>query len=272
MSPVATELRRRFDEAHAQNPALPPPDPPLVHRIAQRLERTGDSPDTIHYGDLLLAEGCARGDAACVALFERTVMAKVKVALLKVDSTPGFVEEVTQQVRTRLLASADGECRMRQYTGDGPLANWARVTAVRLAINMKHAEARADHSGEAEPKLPASALTPELALMREQLKDKFNLALAEALNALSAQDRTLLRLHLVDHLSFQQVGLILGTNKSTAFRRLSRLEDELVRRTREVLRTRFGIRDRELESAMRAFSDRVPLDVKALLRADLDPG
>ena len=176
------------------------------------------------------------------------------------------VDEALQVVRSRLFSRIDGgEPRVRQYTGEGPLVNWARVAATRIALNVKRAQ-RGGHdesAGDLDEPLPAAS--PELALMRAHLADKFKTALQDALATLTPRDRNLLRLHFVDGLSLEELGAMVGAHKSTMSRRLQKLQEVLVEESRAALQRRYGIRTRELSSVMKLFSQRVQLSVRGAL-------
>ena len=217
--------------------------------------------------DKQLAERCAKGEADALAQFEAKVMPEVRRAVAKVDASEAFVDEAAQAVRERLLAPLDGkQPRIRQYTGEGPLVAWAKVAATRVALNLRRTKGpKADDTLE-KVSAPMTGASPELQLMREALGEKLELALADALAALPLEDRNLLRLHYAEGMSLEALGKARGAHKSTLSRRLAKLQEELISGTREALKRRFGIRARELASAIKVFSTRVEVDVKKLLQ------
>ncbi|MBL8949347.1 MAG: sigma-70 family RNA polymerase sigma factor [Myxococcaceae bacterium] len=260
----ATDVERDLRLAHRRQPWLPAPDAALLARVRETLAR--DPRAKLHLHDLLLAEGCARGDARALAELERVVMPKVKQAISRVDASAAFVDEALQAVRSRLLTrEGGGEPRVRQYTGEGPLVNWARVASMRIALNVKraHRGGSDEPSGDLDEPLPSAS--PELALMRANLAGKFKTALQDALATLTPADRNLLRLHFVDGLSLDELGAMVGAHKSTMSRRLAKLQETLVDESRAALQRRWGIRSRELSSVMKLFSQRVELSVRGAL-------
>jgi RNA polymerase sigma-70 factor (ECF subfamily) len=261
------DVQRLLEKAHGERARLPRPDALLIARVAKTVEANPAALETLGYGDLLLAEGCAKGDATSLAEFEASVMPKVRQAISKIDASSVFVDEALQAVRERLLATIDGnEPRIRQYSGEGPLANWARVAGVRVALNVRRSNAQQPAASSEDLSEPLPAASPELDFLRANLADKFKTALGDAVALLSPQDRNLLRMHLIDGLSLERLGTMLGVHKSTLSRRLQKLEAELVAGTRTALQRRYRIRSRELMSAMKVFSQRVSLSVQRLLR------
>jgi RNA polymerase sigma-70 factor (ECF subfamily) len=261
------EIERQLQRAHRDHPRLPAPDAALVARVKRTVHANPDALEKLAWTDLLLAEGCAKGDTFSLSELESKVMPKVRQAITKIDASSVFVDEALQAVRERLLATVDGEePRIRQYSGEGPLANWARVAGVRVALNVRRSHAKEPEPTAAEDlHEPLNAASPELDFMRAHLAEKFKVALGDALAALAPQDRNLLRMHLIDGLSLERLGTMLNVHKSTLSRRLQKLEGELVSGTREALQRRYGIRPKELASAMKVFSQRVSFSVRTLL-------
>jgi RNA polymerase sigma-70 factor (ECF subfamily) len=261
------EIERQLQKAHRENPRLPAPDATLIARVKKTVKENPDALEKLAWADLLLAEGCAKGDTVSLSELEAKVMPKVRQAITKIDASSVFVDEALQAVRERLLAKMNGEePRIRQYSGEGPLANWARVAGVRVALNVRRAHAKGPEQEPAEDLHdPLPAASPELDFLRAHLAEKFKVALSDALATLSPQDRNLLRMHLIDGLSLERLGTMLNVHKSTLSRRLQKLEGELVAGTREALQRRFGIRSKELASAMKVFSQRVSFSVRTLL-------
>jgi len=259
-----TDVERELRRAHRGLRELPAPDAALVARVRRTLEQNPGA--KLRLDDLLLAEGCAKGDARALAELERTVIPKVRQAIARIDGSAAFVDEALQAVRERLFTRVDGvEPRVRQYTGEGPLTNWARVAATRIALNVKRAHAPAGEEKSAGLEEPLPAASPELAVMRAHLAGKLETALRDALATLTPGDRNLLRLHFVDGLSLEQLGTMMGAHKSTISRRLQKLQAELVEQSRAALKQRFGIASRELSSVMKVFSQRVQVSMRGAL-------
>jgi RNA polymerase sigma-70 factor (ECF subfamily) len=203
--------------------------------------------------ELYLACACARGDRAALALLEERYLARLPRSLSRISSSPAFADEVLQQLRQKLLAW-DGERppRIATYAGRGPLMAWLRAAAVRTALNLRAArppEPVVD--AEIERDLISSAADPEQALMKHQLRAHFRQAVDQAFSALRPAERNLRRLPLVEGLSIDRLAVMFQIHRATAARRLERARARL----REVARLRLadgaGLRESELDSALR---------------------
>ncbi|MGO9829750.1 MAG: sigma factor-like helix-turn-helix DNA-binding protein, partial [Myxococcaceae bacterium] len=93
----------------------------------------------------------------------------------------------------------------------------------------------------------------------------FGAALKEAMRALSAQERSLLKLHFIDGLSFNQIGAVYQVNKSTISRRLSHARERLLATTRALLEQRFHLGAPELESLLRLLGPELALSLTSVL-------
>jgi len=124
----------------------------------------------VHAVELHLAFACRRGHAGALARFEREHVAALGPAVGRVDSSPAFVDEIKQRLRTKLLvADGSGPPKIAHYTGQGSLLTWVRVVAVREALSSVRAERRRALAAEApasprlNPSRKAYGLAPLLA-------------------------------------------------------------------------------------------------------------
>ncbi len=198
-------LQRLLDRCHAAWPDLDLPAPVFLQHIAGLIGggEAGPALDALHAEDLYLACACAQGLPAACAAFDQQCLAQVP-AWLSGRVPPGVLaalaEEVQQALRERLLVAGPGAApRIARYGGRGRLAAWVRISALRMAVDL--GRARGERFTEArEPAaldLLGAAPDPELDLMKARYRDDFEGAFRDALLALSAEQRNLLRLHLV---------------------------------------------------------------------------
>src|SRR5688500_14031830 len=90
-----------------------------------------------HAADLVLACACARGDRAAVAVFAREMAPVMRSAARRIDDSADFADEVAQAAGERLLVARDQlPPRIAEYAGQGALAAWVRVAAMRIAMNL----------------------------------------------------------------------------------------------------------------------------------------
>jgi RNA polymerase sigma-70 factor (ECF subfamily) len=153
--------------------------------------RPGAAPEH-NLDDVYLAFACSRRDRRALELFERRYLSQVGCWISGLRQQPAFADEVRQRVRERLLVDAGGGPRIVEYSGRGSLASWARVTAVREALDLIEREKQrrpAAHDPErveAENDLLGATVDPELHAIRQRHLPQFREAFREALESLPA--------------------------------------------------------------------------------------
>jgi RNA polymerase sigma-70 factor (ECF subfamily) len=241
----------------------------VLARLADHARQVG-APDPalmLHGRDLFLACACTAGDAHAIAALDRVYFPPVRASLARFSARSDFVDEALQALRAKLLLGP--EPRIARYAGRGPLVAWLRVAASRLAIDLL----RAEDAPPAEAPVDAAPidldLGPEVQLLREVYRESFREALAATLGALSPEDRNLLRRHMVDHLTLQEIAVPYGVHTATIARRLTALRERVAEAVREAL----AARHREeggatsLESLARAIRSEIDLSLSPLLSA-----
>jgi RNA polymerase sigma-70 factor, ECF subfamily len=225
----------------------------------------------LHVEDLYLAFACGRGDIEGLRLFSERFLPAAEGAIRGVDSSPSFVDEVLQQLQTRVLV-AEGERppRILDYAGRGSLENWLRAAALRLALNARR-DARANPEQLQEhSQWDAAAPTGDLQfnLMRSRYGAEFGAALRQSFEDLEVQERNILRLHFLEGLSLNQIAAMYQVNKSTISRRMTRARETLVWRTRERLEKQLSLQPAELESLLHLLGPRLDLSLTSVLASE----
>ena len=226
--------------------------------------------DALHAGDLALACGCARGDAASLRLLEARHGAMLRAAAATVDRDPAFVDEVVQELRRRLLV-ADGETapRILRYAGTGPLGGWLRVAVLRQAIDQQRRgwrEVPLDEVLVPDPVAPAgldAARAHDHAVVRA--------ALRAAIAAQSSRDRTLLRYYYGEQVGVVELGRLYQVNAGTISRWLARAREAIFAETRRQLAARLGAAPDDVESHLGLVGS-LDVSLGSLLRTPPDPG
>ncbi len=223
--------------------------------------------DRLHLSDLCLAFGCGHGDPEALRLFQAEFVPIAISTVRGVEASAAFVEEVTQQLLERILVAAPGEPRILEYAGRGSLEHWVRAAALRLALNARRSARRAPDQLAADSQLDVAAPTADIQfdLLLARYGPDFGAALKESMAELSAQHRSLLKLHFLDGLSFNQIGAVYQVNKSTISRRLSHAREALLTKTRGRLEQRFKLGPPELESLMRLLGPELALSLTSVL-------
>jgi RNA polymerase sigma-70 factor (ECF subfamily) len=237
-------------------------------RFAAACAAAGVPQAELYPADLWLVLACERGDPNALRALERVVAPIAKEvadrARTKLES-----DDLAQLLWQRLLIAEEGRvAKLFEYSGKGPLQGWLRVVATRLLV-----DAARKRSGNEAPVsnervldgLFAAASDPETELLKRHSRAALAAAFADALAALSPEDRTILRQHLADQLTIDQIAAAHGTHRATAARWINRAKETLVQGTRRRLGERLGLGRDELESVMRLIESQLHVSVVRLL-------
>jgi RNA polymerase sigma-70 factor, ECF subfamily len=257
-------LRAMFDAGRAAWPPVQLEAHDFVVFVAERSD--GALPSATYAADLYLACACARRAPGASDTFYRSFAGEIERAAARVETSAAFVHEIRQAVHERLLVGkAGGAGKIAEYSGRAALGTWVHVVATRLALNLRLKER--DRTREVKSDGAAPPASPELEYLKRRYKSEFERALRAAVGHLSAEDRDVLRRHLVDSRTVDQLGEALGVGRSTAARRLSAARAALVARTHDELRGRLKLSRSELESLGGLVQSRIDLSLAGLLRA-----
>ena len=214
--------------------------------------------------ELALVVACALGNASALTELDALLRSACARAVKPVD--PGAVDEITQQVRERLLIpDAAGRTRLSEFRAEAPLGAWLRAVAMRSALNARRGQNRERHDSAAM-ELPAPDADPELALLRARHRESFREAFASAVAGLTARERTVLRLHTLDGLTLARIGAMYQKDTSTVSRWLEQIRKTLNLATRNQLAGRLQLSPSELESVMRAADSELSVSLPRLLQ------
>jgi RNA polymerase sigma-70 factor (ECF subfamily) len=237
--------------------------------VIAHLARLGVDPasEHPHTADLYLACGCARGQPAAIAIFERELMPVVRVAARKIDPAAEFIDEVAQAARERLLVASHGEApRIAEYSGRGTLAAWVRIAAMRIAMNLlrprrKHVLIDDDAFFEELPR----ASEADRRRVGARYADVCSEALREGFAKLTARERNLLRMHHLHGLTVDEMAPTFRVHRATVARWLSHARERLLETTREGVKARLQIGNDEADSILRVLLSRLDVSVSRLL-------
>ena len=218
--------------------------------------------------DLALAFAVARGDARAARRLETLIAGELVAAARAIDRDPGFIDEIGQRTRVRLLVGEDGAPpRIGSYRGLGPLRAWVAIAAQRVALNAKRERAPATATGSDDvlADLVDREPDPELRHLKELYRDEFRDALAAALGSLPDRARAVLRLRFVEGLELAQIGRVYQVHESTASRWVAAALDEIARATRTRLIERLAIHAATADSVARMVQSQLDLSIARLL-------
>jgi len=265
------ELRRVLAEARAAWPGLTIAPEVFVPYIAERLPVDQDltqSLTELRAGDLYLACACAAGREDALALFDTLFLREVGSYLGREAATAEVAAEVRQRLRERLFVAEGSQApKIASYRGRGPLGGWVRMTAIRLARNLRRGQkGHRPIEGDGAPPLRAPGRDPELAYLVRRYSREFREAFQRVLAGLNSDDRTVLRLYFLDGLTVRAIGALYQVNASTVSRRIAQARDTIRDETRRLLASRLDVGGTELESVLRLVDTQLELSLTRLLR------
>ena len=111
----------------------------------------------------------------------------------------------------------------------------------------------------------ATAVAPELQIIKQRYRAHFKAAFERAIDELSPRDRTLLKLHVIERSSIDDIGALYKVHRATAARWLEAIRDNLGERTRALLAAELALGPAELESVVRAVQSQVSVSLSRIL-------
>lgn len=242
----------------------------LAHHLLSHLKRRPGADvsavlGSIHSSDLYLALGCGLGDPAAIASFEASYLREAPAFVAHVGLAPNMRDEFLQTLRARILAPHADGAKILRYSGQGPLGGWLRVSAVRLALTLRAQESR--HSGDSDNAVAIASVEPdpELLLARQHSGQAFKTAFELALASIEPDERTALRMHYVDGLTLDQMGVACAVHRATAARWLASGRARLAALTRKNLRESLKLEQAEMESVLRLVDNDLELSLCRVL-------
>ncbi|MBL8949994.1 MAG: hypothetical protein JNK82_04400 [Myxococcaceae bacterium] len=196
--------------------------------------------------DVLLAEACARGDGAAIALFEKTYFPHATRALAKMGLPGSLADDVVSWMRFELFAR-DGKPLTATYSGRGDLGSWVRSIAVHEGLKRVK-KARREVDPEAVAELPVPAI--ELGMVSGAHGKEFTRALQETFRELSVDQRNLLRQYFLDGLTIDALAKLHAIHRSTAARRVDAARAELVEKVKGRLKVELGMSNQTVEEVI----------------------
>lgn len=220
-----------------------------------------------HPRDLALAQAAGRGHPAAIARLESEHRAVLDGVCWRYAGPTHSATDLRQILREKLyVAPAGGRAKLTEYAGQGQLASWLRITAVRVFIDLGRRKDRVRETPDADGVL---AMPDPGDLSLEVIKAEYRAAVAQAMRdaaaGLELADRHLLHQHYVAGLSIDQLGVALGIHRATAARRVVRAREALVGATRALLAARLALSNEELDEVIGMVLSRLDVSIPRLL-------
>jgi RNA polymerase sigma-70 factor (ECF subfamily) len=222
-----------------------------------------------HAADLQFAQALANNEAAAIAAFETRCVPEIVQALRRMRLPDATVDEVKQALRVELLVGPDGEPRIREYAGRGALGAWLRVTATRKALKLLRATRREEPLDDLLldnwPDATPARSDPQRAHLRVSYTAELKRAVGEAFALLAVRQRNLLRQHLLDELTIDELARLYRVHRATCARWLVDAREDLGRHTRRKLTESLGVGGDELASLLRFLDSDIELSISRIL-------
>lgn len=272
MTTVTPTLQDVIDRARAGWPELDLDEAGFLAHVERGVGRPLAQLDAselaaLHAADLWLAFGCSVGDPAALAAFDGEVLSQTGMLLGRMQPKPELVDEVRQALRHKLLVAEPGQRpRIAEYAGRGPLQAWVRVTAVRAALDLLRAQGvRTGADVEPDDLARDGGDSPELEYVKERYRPQFKAAFQEALRGLDAEQRNVLRLHVVEGLNIDEIGALFKVHRSTVARWIAAARNQVLAAARKRLRAELGLSAGEFDSLAGVVRSQLDLSVAKIL-------
>lgn len=217
---------------------------------------------TRQLGDVRLACAIVHGDPVAQAAFEREVVPALVAAAQRVVKDEELARDLAAAVRDKLVL---GEARIADYGGHGELRVWARVITVRAAIDELRRRQREVPADDALWDAAAPNADPALATQKRESAAHVKAAFHAALARLTPRQRNLLRQHLLDGLTIDEIGPMYQVHRVTAARWLAAARTDLWAETRRELRSSLALDDVAIRAMLDDLRSTLDLSIERAL-------
>jgi RNA polymerase sigma-70 factor, ECF subfamily len=216
-------------------------------------------------GDIYLACACQEGDSAGLRWFEIKILPGIRAAVSRLVRSPDAVDDAVQELLQRLFCGP--QPKICGYAGRGPLWKWLRIMSIRIAQELRHARGLAPAvSTDVVEKIMQEDVPRETLLVQKRYAGAVRQALTRAIEALPADDKTLLRLQYLERQGIDRLAALYHAHRATMARRLQ----EIRRRIAADVRAQIGahlpnLSADEAKSLWRALRSQVHLSLSRLI-------
>ncbi len=266
---LAAGIRAAVDRGQSAFPELSVDDEAFARHLARAFGRRTDAVplEDLMFDDLYLACACAAGDARAASMLVGRHGGTIRRSIERSAGKPNS-EEIFQGVLSDLLVGTERSApEIGNYAGRAPLCRWLEVVAHRAALRWsrsQRAQAKVGGRVAIEPRLEVETPT-ELALFRQRYRWDFEEALKEALQRTTQKDRVILRLYVVNNVSVEKIGKMLGVSQPTASRWLAKAREKVLADLKAILKERVKISSGEIESLALLLGSRLDLSISEIL-------
>ena len=267
-APLATVLADVVATGAAAHPTIALDPTRLAAYLAAHSEH-GRPPSqwlaTRNHADVHLACALTTFHGQALGEFEERIVPAMRTAAARL--LPAAVaEDVVASVREKLLVGTDARGpRIADYGGHGELVVWARVITIRAALTVLRREQRSVPVDEHLWEAASPSCDPALALLKRESAALIKAAFHAGLAALSPRQRNLLRQHLLDGLSIDDLGAMYQIHRVTAARWLTAARADLWAHTRRELRQKLDLSDSAIGTMLDDIRSTLDLSIERAL-------
>jgi RNA polymerase sigma-70 factor (ECF subfamily) len=230
------------------------------------LTRMAAEPADFQTEDLSWARALAAGERAALDRYEAELVPSINSQLRGRGFTDDQIAEVQQILRARFFVG-DGEGpAIAGYSGRGRLRSWVLVAALREAVRQRQRSSRevtTDDDALFDLAARADVFSQE-GTNKELYRDVFRAAFRQVVGELAARDRNLLRLHVIDELTIDEIGALHGVHRATVARWLDRVREHVALGIRREVARELGIDMFEASDLMQWVKSRIELSMSGL--------
>ena len=269
--PIDDERAVALSDLHAKGAAAWPAIKVAPERFASELVRrlgTDVTPAVLAglHHDVYLAIAGADGDPAAVAASDELCGREVELAASRLRATPTQADDVRSELRRLLFTSDEGRtASMIAFTGRGDLRGFARVIAARTLAKRMRLDRREVELEDEMIDVLTPAIDPEVAFLREQYRADVDVVFRAAITTLPDRSRAVLRYHLLDGWSIDEIGALYHVHRATAARWVTSAREELGAQIRTALSERLAIPESQVDSIVALVTSRIEISLDRLL-------
>jgi RNA polymerase sigma-70 factor (ECF subfamily) len=247
-------------------PALTVSDEAFLTYVAERVTAR-DPMASLKSSDLYIACACLGGETQALLALETRCFPDVEHALARMKLSAARVDDVKQGLRQHLfVGNGTDPPHLVEYTGRGDLRAWIKVSAMRAALKVLRKEKREILvEDDALLDMGAAGDDPEMQYVKQIFRSQFKTAFQRALDALTDREKNLLRQHVVDGLSIDEVGTLYQVHRATAARWITKARETLLGETRKHFMTYARISSAECDSIMRMVHSQLDMTIRRRL-------
>lgn len=214
---------------------------------------------SLHLDDLYLATACLQQDETAWAECGQAHFEFMR------DFAGRFLpRDAAREVSDTVIADLWQRGKLARYEGRSSLRTWLGAVTAHAALNASKARNRPGDVRSQGQRRSASDQTTSGRPEQEEAARLLSGLMAEAIAALSDEERVILLLHYEQELSLDHMATLLDTSKATLSRRLKRIR-EAMRQTLETLaRERYGSSTADVRKALDLAE--IDFDLSLLLR------